>query len=39
MLRVDNSSQQNPLLWEMVLPPEVFQMNEELTKIDKLLDD
>ena len=39
MLRIDNSSQQNPSLWETVLPPELFQMNEELTKVDKLLDD
>ncbi|MFC1903155.1 hypothetical protein ACFLX4_03720 [Chloroflexota bacterium] len=39
MLRLDNSSQQNPLLWESVLSPELFQMNEELTKVDKLLDD
>jgi IS5 family transposase len=39
MLRIDNSSQQNPSLWESVLPPEIFQMNEELTQIDKLLDD
>jgi transposase, IS5 family len=39
MLRIDNSSQQNPSLWEAVLPPELFQMNEELTQIDKLLDD
>jgi len=39
MLRIDNSSQQNPSLWELVLPPELFQMNEELTKVDKLLDD
>ncbi len=39
MLRIDNSSQQNPSLWESVLPPELFQMNDELTKIDKLLDD
>ena len=39
MLRLDNSSQQNPSLWELVLPPELFQMNEELTKVDKLLDD
>jgi len=39
MLRIDNSSQQNPSLWETVLPPEIFQMNEELTKVDKLLDD
>jgi len=39
MLRIDNSSQQNPSLWETVLPPELFQMNEELTTVDKLLDD
>ena len=39
MLRLDNSSQQNPSLWESVLPPELFQMNEELTRVDKLLDD
>jgi len=39
MLRIDNSSQQNPSLWETVLPPEIFQMNEELTRVDKLLDD
>jgi IS5 family transposase len=39
MLRIDNSSQQNPSLWESVLPPELFQMNDELTQIDKLLDD
>ena len=39
MLRLDNSSQQNPSLWESVLPPELFQLNEELTKVDALLDD
>jgi len=39
MLRLDNDSQQNPSLWETVLPPELFQMNEELTQVDKLLDD
>jgi len=39
MLRIDNSSRQSPSLWETVLPPEIFQMNEELTKVDKLLDD
>jgi len=39
MLRLDNSSQQNPSLWETVLPPELFKMNDELTKVDKLLDD
>jgi IS5 family transposase len=39
MLRIDNSSQQNPSLWESVLPPELFRMNEELTQVDKLLDD
>ncbi len=39
MLRLDNSSQQQPSLWESVLPPELFQMNEELTQVDKLLND
>jgi IS5 family transposase len=39
MLRIDNSSQHNPSLWETVLPPELFQMNEELAQIDKLLYD
>ena len=39
MLRIENSSQQHPTLWESVLPPELFKMNEELTTIDKLLDD
>jgi len=39
MLRLDSSNQQNPSLWETVLPPELFQMNEELTQVDKLLDD
>ena len=39
MLRLDNSSQQNPSLWETVLPPELFHLNEELTRVDKLLDD
>ena len=39
MLRMDNSSQQNPSLWETVLPPELFQMNEELTRVDELLND
>jgi IS5 family transposase len=39
MLRMDNSSQQKPSLWETVLPPELFQMNEELTRVDKLLND
>jgi IS5 family transposase len=39
MLRMDNNSQQKPSLWETVLPPELFQMNEELTGVDKLLDD
>jgi hypothetical protein len=38
MLRLDNSSQQNPSLWELVLPPELFQMKKELTQVDKLLD-
>ena len=39
MLRLDNSSKQQPSFWESVLPPELFQMNEELTRVDKLLDD
>ena len=39
MLRIDNSSQQKPSLWETVLPPQLFQLNEELTQIDKLLED
>ena len=39
MLRLDNSSQQNPSFWESVLPPKLFQMNEELTQVDKLLED
>jgi len=39
MLRLDNSSQQSPSLWESVLPPELFQMNEELTRVDTLFDD
>jgi transposase, IS5 family len=39
MLRIDNENQKQPSLWESVLPPEFFQMNEELTLIDKLLDD
>ena len=39
MLRLDNSSKQQPSFWESVLPPELFQMNEELTQVDKLLDD
>jgi IS5 family transposase len=39
MLRLDNDSQAQPSLWESVLPPELFQMNEELTQVDKLLRD
>jgi len=39
MLRLDNENQKQPSLWESVLPPELFQMNEELTQVDKLLDD
>jgi IS5 family transposase len=39
MLRLDNDSQEQPSLWETVLPPELFQMNEELTQVDKLLND
>lgn len=36
MLRLDN---EQPSLWESVLPPELFEMSEELTKIDRILDD
>ena len=39
MLRLDSSSREQPMIWETVLPPELFQMNEELTRVDKLLDD
>jgi IS5 family transposase len=39
MLRLDNNSQEQPSFWESVLPPELFQMNEELTRVDKLLAD
>jgi IS5 family transposase len=39
MLRLDNDSQEQPSFWESVLPPELFQMNEELTQVDKLLGD
>lgn len=36
MLRLQN---QQPSLWEAVLPPEVFCLSEELAAIDRLLDD
>ena len=39
MLRLDSSSREQPMIWEAVLPLELFQMNEELTRVDKLLDD
>lgn len=39
MLHLDNSRKQQSSFWESVLPPELFQMNEELTQVDKLLDD
>lgn len=39
MLRLDNDSQEQSSFWESVLPPELFQMNEELTQVDKLLND
>ena len=39
VLRADNSNRQNPSLWKTVLPAEIFQINEELTKVDGLLDD
>ena len=36
MLRLDNEP---PSRWESVLLPELFEMNEELAKIDRILDD
>jgi len=39
MLRLDNENQKQPSLWESVLPPELFKLNEELTMVDQLLDD
>jgi len=36
MLRL---SHDQPSLWEAVLPPELFQMSEELSRVDKLLED
>jgi IS5 family transposase len=36
MLRLDNDQ---PSLWESVLPPGLFKMNDELTKIDRIMDD
>ena len=27
------------MIWETVLPPELFRMNEDLTRVDKLPDD
>ncbi len=36
MLRLDND---RPSLWESVLPPQLFEMSEELAKIDKILSD
>ena len=36
MLRL---SRNQPSLWESILPPELFQMSEELSRVDKLLDD
>ena len=36
MLRLDN---EQPSLWESVLPPELFRMNEELARIDRILSD
>lgn len=37
MLRLDND--RPPTLWESVLPPHLFEMSEELTKIDRILSD
>ena len=39
MLRLDSSSRGWRMIWESVLPPELFQMNEELTGVDGLLGD
>ena len=39
MLRLDSSSREQPMIWESVLPPELFRMSEELTEVDELLDD
>jgi len=36
MLRL---SYDQPSLWESALPPELFQMSDELTEVDRLLDD
>ena len=36
MLRLDNDQ---PSLWESVLPPELFEMSEELARIGRILDD
>ncbi len=36
MLRLSHNQ---PSLWESVLPPELFQMSDELAEVDKLLDD
>jgi len=36
MLRLDNA---RPSLWESVLPSQLFEMSEELTKIDRILSD
>ena len=36
MLRL---SHDQPSLWESVLPPELFQMSDELAEVDRLLDD
>ena len=32
-------SHNQPSLWESVLTPELFQMSDELTEVDRLLDD
>ena len=37
MLRLDND--RPPSLWESVLPPQLFEMSEELTRIDRILND
>ena len=36
MLRLSNDQ---PSLWESILPAELFQMSDELAEVDRLLDD
>lgn len=34
-----SSSHDQPSPWELVLPPELFQMDQELAVVDRILDD